>query len=84
MLASVSIISRSAMPSNLVTVGEWRKFGKKALNGRTWENAAKWWAAEKGGSFVMLADDSLRVYTRMDDGKIRQHTFKPGAWKWGA
>lgn len=71
-----------AMPTNLLTVPEWRRLSRAAYNGIGWETVARKWAERRGGALVMRADDSLTVFTRRDDGKVTRKTFKPGKWRW--
>jgi hypothetical protein len=55
---------------------------------KTIDAAARKWAKNEGGCLVMLADDSLAVYTAMAPRygdhtvKVTKKTFKPGSWAW--
>lgn len=79
---SLVLFSRAAMPSNLLTVADWRVFAKKAFGLRSWESGMRRYAEHKGGALALMADDSLRVLTTTSDGKIRKSTYKPGKWAW--
>lgn len=77
---------RSAMPTNLLTVMEWRRFAREAYGLSDWRAAARRYAEAKGGALVMRADDSLLVLTKLQHGpragRISQRTYKPGRWGW--
>lgn len=77
-----TFFDRSAMPTNLLTVPEWRRFARAAYKGVSWERAAHKYAARNGGALVMRADDSLVVFTLRDDGKVSRKTYRPGKWRW--
>ena len=78
-----STFDRSAMPSNLLTVAEWRRFAS-VVGSSSWQAAARRYAQSQGGALVLRADDSLVVFTRLQSGKIRRQTYKPQAWGWAA
>jgi hypothetical protein len=79
----LTYIDRNAMPSNLLTHAEWRKFGREAFDRPVgWETAMRRYAMQKGGAMLWRADDSLVVFTRLASGKLRQTTYKPGKWAW--
>ncbi len=73
---------RSAMPSNLLTVAEWRRLGQAASRPLGWLTAARKYAAIFGGALVWRADDSLIVFTRRDDGRVTRRTYQPRTWGW--
>lgn len=73
---------RSAMPSNLLTVPEWRRLAQAAYRPLGWLGAARKYAARTGGALVMRADDSLIVFTRLADGRVSRRTYKPRTWRW--
>jgi hypothetical protein len=78
------IIDRSAMPSNLLTVSEWRVFAK-AVGKRSHNSAARYYAEQNGaGALMLLADDTMVIFTVLNDGKIRRCSHKPGLWRWAA
>lgn len=72
----------NAMPVNLRTVPEWRRFAREGLGIESWEAAARRWADMRGGSYVERADGSLIVFTKLTTGKVRKTTYKPGTWRW--
>ena len=84
-MANASLITRTFFDRRangsavLLTVDEWRAFGRKAL-GVTWRTAVRKRAAEIGGAIVWLCDDSLLVVTKLADGRLSQRTFKRGTW----
>ncbi len=85
MTPTLTFFDRVAMPTNLLTVQEWRRLSKATYKGVSWETAARKYAARpggRGGALVMLADDSLVVFTLQGDGKVRRRTYKPGTWVW--
>lgn len=73
-----------AMPTNLLTVQEWCRLSRAAYRSVSWATAARKYAAQIGGALVMLADDSLVVFTRRDDGKVSRKTYAPRTWGWEA
>ncbi len=77
-----TFFDRSTMPTNLLTVPEWRRFANFAYKGICWEAAARKYAARNGGALVMRADDSLVVFTLRNNGKVTRKTYKPGKWRW--
>lgn len=91
---ALTTFDRSAMPSNLLTVAEWRTFARALLDGGQirgnagWEKAARHYADQVGGALVMLADDSLVVFTKLRfgdrAGRISRRTYRPGTWVWAA
>ena len=72
------------MPSNLITVADFRAFASKAFNITCWKSAAKRYAAKQGGAHVLRADGSLMVFTKTQAGKVTQKTYKPNKWGWEA
>lgn len=79
--AVLTTFDRNAMPTNLLTVPEWRRLAQHTTGG-SWMSAAHAWARRKGGALVLKADGSLVSYTRRDSGKISQRTYRPGSWEW--
>ena len=88
---TLTFFDRSAMPVNLLTVPEWRRFSKHAaswisdykVRGPSWERAARAWAYEHGGALVMLANDDLVTFTVCrHNGSLRKKTFKRSKWAW--
>ena len=76
--------NRSTVPTNLLTVADWRRAGPNNRKGVAWENAARKYAARFGAALVMRADDTLVSFARQDDGKVRRQTYAPRAWAWAA
>ena len=72
-------IDANAMPTNLRTVAEFRKLAD-SLNKPSWKSAMRFFANLRGGAYVMRADGSLQVLTKLSTGKLRQTTYKPGKW----
>jgi hypothetical protein len=81
---------RSAVPTNLLTVADWRRFAAATTDWQrqfrqaaptAWEKAARCFACAKGGALVWRANDSLVVFTKRGD-KISRRTYKPGTWGW--
>ncbi len=78
-----TFFDRPTMPTNLLTVAEWRRFASAVLpRSISWEAAARYWAERKGGAIVLRADDRLVVFTKRDNGKVHRRTYKPGSWQW--
>ncbi len=73
---------RGAMPTFLMTVCDWRRMSKVNYRGIGWLSAARKYARSNGGAMIMLADDSLIVFTKLDDGRVQRRTYKPGTWGW--
>ena len=73
---------RSAMPTNLLTVADWRRFAQAAYRPLGWLSAARRYAKRTGGAIVMRADDSLIVFTRHWNGSVTRRTYKPRTWGW--
>lgn len=72
-------INRKGQPENLLTVDQWRAFGKKHAPPINFKKAM-WKFAEKNGIAVaMMADDKLLTFGKVN-GSIRQVTYKPGTW----
>ena len=84
MTPTCTFFDRSAMPTNLLTVPEWRRLSKAAYSSINWANAARKWAMRNGGALVWRADDSLVVFTRREGGKVSRSTYAPGRWRWAA
>lgn len=83
MQTALTHFDRAVMPSNLLTVQDWCRFMKTVCpRMERWEAAAKRYAMTNGGALVMRADDTLIVFTRLSDGKIRKTCFKSGSWGW--
>ena len=80
--ATFMTFDRAAMPSNLITVADWRCLGQASFKGLGWLTVARRHAALFGGALVWRADDSLIVFTRLADGRVRRSTHKPGTWGW--
>ena len=76
-----TFFDRNAQASNLLFMEDWRKLGH-SWNGINWKTAMHKVAEIKGGCFVHRPDDSLIVMTKLESGKIRQTTYKPGKWGW--
>ncbi len=78
-----SSFDRSVMPNNLLTVAEWLVFARNTRK-RSWEGAARYFAerSDRGGALVLKGDDTLVCFTRLEDGKIRKTSHKPGTWGW--
>ena len=74
--------NRSTVPTNLLTVSDWRRHGPNNRRGVGWETAARKYAARFGTSLVMRADDTMVSFTRQDDGKVRRQTYAPRTWAW--
>ena len=64
------------------TIADLRSLSQKFFNGVSWQTVAKRFAKRNGGHHVLLSCGALRVYTRTDDGKVRQATYKFGTWGW--
>ena len=75
---------RNAMPTNLLTVADWRRLAQAAYRPLGWLSAARKYAARMGGALVLRADDSLIVFTRLADGRVTRRTYKPHTWGWTA
>lgn len=73
---------RAALPTNLLTVADYRTFGKAVHGTLSWETAARKYAEVRGGAVVLRGDDSLVVFTKLSCGKIRRTTYKSGEWGW--
>ncbi len=84
MTPTFTTFDRRAMPTNLLTVPEWRRLANAAYRGVSWATAARKWAMRNGGALVWRADDSLVVFTRRDDGKVSRATYAPRTWGWTA
>lgn len=75
------VTSRVAIPASVVTTGDWRRrrtflLPTTALVTRTSPEAeARRHAVEYGVAGIWRADDSLLVFTRLDDGRISRRTF---------
>lgn len=82
--ATFTTFDRAAMPSNLLTVAEWRRLANATWGGIGWLSAARKYAKQTGGALVWRADDTLIVFTRLEDGRVRRATHKPGTWRWAA
>lgn len=83
MQAIFTKFDKSAMPANLLTHAEWRKFGRLAYDRPVgWKTAMRRYAEIKGGALLWRADDSLVAITKLSDGKLRQTTYKPDTWGW--
>lgn len=79
----LTTFDRSAMPNNLLTVSDWKRFAHTWLGQYSaWRRAAQLYAEQKGGALIMLADDSLVVLTKRSNGKISRRTYRPGKWTW--
>lgn len=74
--------ARAAMPSNLLTVPEWRKFAREAFHTSSWAAAARRYARIKGGALVLRADGRLVSFTLREGGKVTQRTYREGEWRW--
>lgn len=81
--ATYTTFDRSAIPTNLLTVHDWRFFGKEAY-GVSWQTAVRKYAEIKGGALVMWGDGRLMVFTKLQNGKLRRKTYKHGEWGWAA
>ena len=79
---SVSFFS-NVMPSNLLTVAEWRRFAR-SVGLRSWSSAARFYSKREGGAHVLRADDSLVVFTLRDNGKVSRSTYQPAKWRWAS
>ncbi len=77
-----TLFDRSTMPTNLLTVPEWRRFSRAVYRNVAWATAARKYAERNGGSLVMRADDSLTVFTRRADGRVTRKHYRPGKWRW--
>ncbi len=85
MTPTLTFFDRAAMPTNLLTVQEWRRLSKATYKGVSWETAARKYALQVGGSLVLLGDDTLVVFTRNDrQDKVHRSTYRPGMWKWAS
>jgi hypothetical protein len=71
---------RNAMPTNLLTVPEWRTLAHHT-GAADWKAAVRAWVRRKGGALVLRADGRLQSFT-LRDGKISQRTYRPGQWEW--
>ncbi len=83
MRAVHTTFDKTVLPTNLLTVSEWRYFGR-AWYGRAvnWETVARRYAMLNGGAIVMLSDDTLVVLTRRGEDKVSRSTYRPGTWSW--
>ena len=83
MAPTKTFFNPSAMPNNLLTVQEWKRFAK-AVGKRSWEGAARYFAqtSERGGAMVLRANDTLVVFTLRDNGKVEKRSHKPNKWGW--
>ena len=81
---------RQTMPTNLLTVSDWRIFAKHTtdwmksirITGRsTWERAARCYAHERGYAIALLADGSL-VHFEKRGKSVARSTYRPGKWGW--
>jgi NAD(P)H-hydrate repair Nnr-like enzyme with NAD(P)H-hydrate dehydratase domain len=59
-----------------LTVRDWQ-FAARRAGGRSWENAARNWAAEHGGAVVLMGNDDVIVFSRENDGRILKRKGKP-------
>jgi hypothetical protein len=73
---------RSAVPTNLLTVPEYRRLSHETYNGVSWRTAARKVARVRGGALVLRADGSLVAFTRRENGRIEQRTHAAGKWGW--
>ncbi len=73
---------RNVMPSNLLTVPEWRRLAQASYKGIGWLTVARKYAARTGGAFVWCADDSLIVFTLHLNGRVTRRTYPPRTWGW--
>ena len=74
-----------------LTVNEWRQVSRE-YGTLSWKTAAKKHALRHGGAMVMLADDTMVMFTRrsstipgyapIQEHKVSQKTYKPGTWTW--
>lgn len=78
-LVTLTNFNADGMPVNLRTVPEFRKFAN-AIGKPSWFSAMRFFANQRGGAYVMRADGSLLVLTKLQSGKLRQTTYKPGSW----
>lgn len=72
-------VNPAGMPKNLRTVADFRKFAN-AIGKPSWKSAMRYYANIHGGAYVMRADGSLEVLTKLATGKLRQTTYKSGKW----
>ncbi len=88
MRAVHTTFDRDAMPDNLLTVSDWMCLGRAWYGQRYvagWSTVARRYANRYGGAMVMLADDTLVVFTRShptEDNGVSRRTYKPGTWSW--
>ena len=82
--STFTTFDRAAMPSNLITVADWRRLGRASFRGMGWLTLARKYAKDYGGALVWRADDSLIVFTKLEDGRVRRSTHKPGTWRWAS
>ncbi len=82
MTPTFTTFDRAAMPTNLLTVQEWRRLSNATFGGVSWATTARKVAAIRGGALVWRADDSLVVFTLRDDGKVSRSTYAPRTWGW--
>lgn len=78
----LTFFDRNAMPTNLLTVPEWRTLAHHT-GAVDWKASVRAWARRKGGALVLRADGSLQSFT-LRNGKIPQSTYRPGKWEWDA
>ncbi len=82
--ATLTTFDRCAMPLNLITVADFRRLGQASFRGMGWMPLARKYAKVYGGALVWRADDSLIVFTKLADGRVRRSTHKPGTWRWAS
>jgi hypothetical protein len=80
-----TFFSRTAMPNNLLTVTEWRRFAKSQdirKSAIMHERGAQVYANRHGGAMILLADDTMVVFTKLAQGGMRRNEYEPSAWAW--
>lgn len=76
-----TFFNKSAMPLNLWTVPEYRRFAfSQGLT--SWRSGARLWARKKGGALVIRANGDLLTFTKLKNGGLRQKTYPKGKWGW--
>jgi len=77
-----TFFDRSAQPTNLLTVAEWRTLATNLPIVHTWKGAMRYMAALRGGAFALLANGNLVVITLQRGGGYSQRTYTPSKWGW--
>lgn len=63
------------------TVFDVRGLSRRQFNGVAVETCCRKLAERVGGFHMLLADGSLRVFTKLTSGKIRRTTYRPGTYR---